>query len=636
MRTAQYATRLTALALATFELYTGYAGTFQPFIQRGTPALLSVVLVFLTCPLRGGIPGGHARRVPVWDWILVALAIPAFGYIPWANDYLSIRWPMTETYAPTAYEIVFGALAILLLLEATRRILGMTLVVGAVVALLYCYWGEHVPGMLSHRPFTAAQILDEMYLTLQGIWGSVAGVAASYIALFIIFGAFAERAGVADFIIELVTSIAGHTRGGPAKVAVVASGMIGSITGSTVANVYTTGQFTIPMMKRLGYRSPMAGAVEALASNGGQIMPPVLGAAAFIIAVNTGLPYGRIALISVVPALIYYLGLFLSIHLSAAKEGLAGIPKSERRSPLQVFLRGGHLLLPLIVLIGLFIYGYTPIKAAFFSIVFTVVVSWVRPDTRLGPRKILEAMEAGGKAAVLILVTCTIVGIIVGAFTLTGSALNISSAIIALSGGNFALLLITVGLACIFLGMGMNTVAAFVLVSVVAVPALTTQGTNEVVANMFVFYFALLSHITPPVCLAIYAAASIAAASPWQTASEAIKLGFIGYLLPFLIVLSPPLLLIGSPIQSAEAIGTTLAGTGMLICGAQGWLNKRLGIVERLLAILSGGLLLWIDPWMEAVGAALAVALVVIALRRNRKSVLQPAHHGSPSQLGRD
>jgi len=497
-------------------------------------------------------------------------------------------------------------------------------------------FGHRLSGVLSHGYIDYNHFLDIMVYTTDGIMGLPSRVAATYAFMFVMFGTFLYYAKGSDFFYDFASAISGRQVGGPAKIAVISSGMYGMISGSPTSDVVTTGAITIPMMKRLGYRSPMAGAVEALASNGGQIMPPVLGAAAFIIAVNTGLPYGRIALISVVPALIYYLGLFLSIHLSAAKEGLAGIPKSERRSPLKVFLRGGHLLLPLIVLIGLFIYGYTPIKAAFFSIVFTVVVSWVRPDTRLGPRKILEAMEAGGKAAVLILVTCTIVGIIVGAFTLTGSALNISSAIIALSGGNFALLLITVGLACIFLGMGMNTVAAFVLVSVVAVPALTTQGTNEVVANMFVFYFALLSHITPPVCLAIYAAASIAAASPWQTASEAIKLGFIAYLLPFLIVLSPPLLLIGSLTQSAEAIGTTLAGTGMLICGVQGWLNKRLGIVERLLAILSGGLLLWIDPWMEAVGAALAVALVIIALRRNRKTVLQPAHHGSPSQLGRD
>ena len=619
MRVPQYAIKATAVALTAFELYTGYAGTFEPYIQRGVPALLSVMLVLLMLPANRATPDPQGRRVPVWDWLMVALVIPAFGYIPWAHDYLTNRWPMTESYAPTSYEIAFGILAVLLLLEATRRILGMTLVVGAVIALLYCYLGEHIPGLLSHRPFTAIQILDHMYLTLQGIWGSVLGVAASYIALFIIFGAFAQRAGAADFIIEFTTSIAGHTRGGPAKVAVVASGVIGTITGSTVANIYTVGQFTIPMMKRMGYRATMAGAVEALASNGGQIMPPVLGAAAFIIAVNTGLPYGHIALISIVPAVIYYLGLFLSIHLSAAKENLVGIPQSERRSPWQVFRKGGHLLLPLALLIGLFIYGYTPIKAGFYAIIFTVVVSWVRPETRLGPRKIFEAMEAGGRDSVLIIVTCTIVGIVVGAFTLTGSALNISSAIIALSGGNYVLLLITVGLACIFLGMGMNTVAAFVLVSVVAVPALTLKGTNEVVANMFVFYFALLSHITPPVCLGIFAAASIANASPWKTALEAIKLGFISYMLPFLIVLSPPLLLIGSLRQTSEAIITTLAGTAMLICGVQGWLNGRISAPERVVAVLSGAMLLWVVPWMEAVGAAIAAALFVISWRRDRK-----------------
>lgn len=616
----RYTIQAAALALAAFHLYTGFEGTFQPHVQRSIPVLLSVVLVLLLFPVRGSGVADENRKVSFADWILVLVAIPAIGYVAFAQDYLVNRWPMTASYAPLDYEIIFGVVTIALVIEATRRVLGYTLVIGAVVALLYCYLGDKVGwSVLSHRGFTAIQILDQMYLTLEGVWGSVLGVATSYIALFVIFGAFAERAGVANFIIEFVTGITGHTKGGPAKVAVVASGMIGSVTGSTVANVYTTGQFTIPMMKRLGYRPPMAGAVEALASNGGQIMPPVLGAAAFMIAVNTGLSYTYIALVSIVPAMIYYLGLFMSIHLSAAKEGLVGIPTSERPSPWKVFRRGGHLLLPLAVLIGLFIYGYSPIKAAFFSIVFTVVVSWVRKDTRMGPRAIFEAMVAGGKSAVLIIITCAVVGFIVGAFTLTGSALNVSSAIISLSGGNFVVLLFTVGLACIFLGMGMNTVAAFVLVSVVAVPALTMQGVNDLVANMFVFYFALLSHVTPPVCLAVYAAAAIAETSPWQTAWEGIKLGFISYLLPFLIVIAPPLLLIGTPWLIAKAIVTSLAGAAMLITAAQGWMFARTSLPERALATVSGALLLWINPWLELTGAILAIALMAYSWKQGRQ-----------------
>jgi TRAP transporter 4TM/12TM fusion protein len=630
----RYTIQAAAFALAGFHLYTGFAGTFQPYVQRSIPVLLSIVLALLMFPGRGGGTAENDRKVSVTDWILVLLAIPAIGYVAFAQEYLTTRWPMTDSYAPRGHEIVFGVVTIILLLETTRRVLGYTLVIGSIVALVYCYLGDKIGwSLLSHRGFSAIQILDQMYLTLEGVWGSVLGVATSYIALFIIFGAFAERAGVANFIIELCTGITGHTKGGPAKVAVIASGMTGSVTGSTVANVYTTGQFTIPMMKRLGYRPPMAGAVEALASNGGQMMPPVLGAAAFMIAVNTGLSYSYIALVSIMPAMIYYLGLFLSIHLSAAKEGLVGIPKSERPSPWKVFRRGGHLLLPLVVLIGLFVYGYSPIRAAFFSIVFTVVISWFRKDTRMGPRAIFEAMVAGGKGAVLIILTCAIVGFIVGAFILTGSALNISSAIIFLSGGNFVVLLFTVGLACIILGMGMNTVAAFVLVSVVAVPALTMQGVNDLVANMFVFYFALLSHITPPVCLAIFAAAAIAQTSPWQTAWEGIKLGFISYLLPFLIVIAPPLLLIGTPWLIAKAIITSLAGAGILVTAVQGWMFARTSLAERTLATVSGALLLWVNPWLELLGAILAIALMAYSWKQARSSEATQRRHDR-TQLG--
>ncbi len=614
-----YVVRLVAVGLSTFHIYTAYFGTFYPYVQRSVPVMLALILTFLTVRASTKDRTSDAP-VPLYDWGLALLAVPVIGYITFNSDYLANRWPMTPSFPVTDLQITFGVLASLLILEATRRLLGWPLVIVVVIALLYTYYGEYSPFLvLQHRAYTFEHMLDYIYLTDNGIWGVALGVAATYIVLFIIFGAFAERAGVSEFFIDIANSIAGHTRGGPAKVAIFSSGMIGSVTGSTVANVYTTGQFTIPMMKRLGYRPAVAGAVEALASNGGQIMPPILGATAFILAAYSGVPYIKVAIASLIPALLYFGGLLWFIHLEASKTGLVGIPKSEKPDFLKVLLKGGHLMSPLAVLIGCLVYGFSPVRAAFFAIVFTVIISWVRKETRLGPREIVEALEAGAKSAVLIVVTCAAVGFVIGGFLITGLGLNVSSAIISMSGGYFLGTLFLVGLACMVLGMGMNTVAAFILVSVAGVPALTAQGVDPLVANMFVFYFALLSHITPPVCLAIFAGAQIANANVWETAFVGMKMSAVPYLLPFLIVFTPSLLLFGT----AEVIAlNTLAvaiGFAFIISGVQGWALYKVGLVERLLYFLVGGCFIW--PTMEVKAAALvlgAVAVTYVVLRNKR------------------
>ncbi len=614
-----YVVRLIAVGLSTFHLYTAYFGTFYPYVQRSVPVMLALILTFLTIRASAKDRDSEAP-VPLYDWGLALLTVPVIGYITFNSDYLANRWPMTPTFAVTDLQMTLGVLASLLIFEATRRILGWPLVIVAVIALLYTYFGEYSPFLvLQHRAYTFEHMLDYIYLTDNGIWGVALGVAATYIVLFIIFGAFAERAGVSEFFIDLANSIAGHTRGGPAKVAIFSSGMIGSVTGSTVANVYTTGQFTIPMMKRLGYRPAVAGAVEALASNGGQIMPPILGATAFILAAYSGVPYVKVAMASLIPALLYFGGLLWFIHLEASKTGLAGIPKSEKPDFLKVMLKGGHLMSPLAVLIGTLVYGYSPVRAAFYAIVFTVIISWLRKETRLGPREILEALEAGAKSAVLIVVTCATVGFVIGGFLITGLGLNVSSAIISMSGGYFLGSLFLVGLACIVLGMGMNTVAAFILVSVAGVPALTTQGVDPLVANMFVFYFALLSHITPPVCLAIFAGAQVANANIWETAFVGMKMSAVPYLLPFLIVFTPSLLLFGTAeiiVLNALAVATGLA---FIISGVQGWALDRLGLIERLICFLIGGSFIW--PAMEVKAAALvlgAIAVAYVVLKNKR------------------
>ena len=621
-RFSTYLVRLIAVGLASFHVYTGYFGTFYPYVQRSVPVMLALIITFLT--IRGGKRKDGDEKIPLHDWGLALLAIPVIGYVTYNSEYLANRWPMTPSFAMSAVEIACGVVASLLILEATRRVLGWLLVIVAAVSLLYTYYGEHIPILvLRHRPYTFEHMLDYLYMTDNGIWGVALGVAATYIVLFIIFGAFAEKAGVSRFFIDFANAIAGHTKGGPAKVAIVSSAMIGSVTGSTVANVYTTGQFTIPMMMRLGYRPSVAGAVEALASNGGQIMPPIMGAAAFILAAYSGVPYLTVAIANLIPALLYFGGLIWFVHLEAHKTGLVELPRDEKPDLIKVLLRGGHLFLPLLVLIGVLVYGFSPVKAAFFGIVSTVVISWFRKETRLGPREILQALEDGGRHAVMIIVTCATVGFIIGGFLITGLGLNVSSAIINISGGYFVLTLFLVGLSSIVLGMGMNTVAAFVLVSVVGVPALTAQGIDPLVANIFVFYFALLSHITPPVCLAIFAGAQIAGASIWETAYMGVKMSAVPYLLPFLVVFVPPLLLIGSPQEIFLETTAAMFGLLMLIAAVQGWVFRAVNWVGRLLMCAAGACLLWPDPAVKGAGLILGAVVVAVLVMSHRREAAQ-------------
>ena len=616
--------RLVAVGLASFHVYTAYFGTFYPYVQRSVPVMLALILVFLTVR---GRKGESSERIPLRDWGLALLAIPTIGYVTFNSDYLANRWPMTPSFAMSEVEIACGVVASLLILEATRRILGWLLVIVASVALLYTYYGEHIPILvLRHRPYTFEHMLDYLYMTDNGIWGVALGVAATYIVLFIIFGAFAEKAGVSRFFIDFANALAGHTRGGPAKVAIVSSAMIGSVTGSTVANVYTTGQFTIPMMSRLGYRPSVAGAVEALASNGGQIMPPIMGAAAFILAAYSGVPYLTVAVANLIPALLYFGGLLWFVHLEAHKTGIVALPREEKPDLLRVLLRGGHLFLPLIVLIGVLAYGFSPVKAAFFGIVSTIVISWFRKETRLGPKEILQALEDGGRNAVLIIVTCATVGFVIGGFLITGLGLNVSSAIINVSGDWLFPTLLMVGVSSIVLGMGMNTVAAFVLVSVVGVPALTAQGVDPLVANIFVFYFALLSHITPPVCLAIFAGAQIAGANIWETAYMGVKMSAVPYILPFLVVFVPPLLLLGTPQEIVVATAAAAFGFALLVAAVQGWVFRAVRWSARLVMATAGVCLLWPDPTVKVAGFGLGVAIVALLVveRRRGATVVTP------------
>lgn len=612
--------RAISISLSLFLLYTAYVGTFYPYVQRAIPLMLTVMLTFIT--LRA-TPKTDKSRVPFYDWLLALAAVPIFGYAALYSDYLANRWPLSRLSVPTHLEIVFGVAAALLLLEAVRRTIGPTLVVVALVMLAYIFFGDKIPWQtMQHGGYTVSDAVDYLYLTIEGIWGSALAIAATYIALFVIFGAFMEKGGATDFFVDISNAIAGESQGGPAKVAIFGSGLVGSVTGSTVANVYTTGQLTIPLMKKVGYRPSFAGAVEALASNGGQLMPPVMGATAFILASNAGMPYFKVAVAAIIPALLYFGALFWYIHLEAIKRSLPGLPKGSAPKVGAVLLRGGYLLLPLGLLIGLLARGYSPMLSGFYAIVSMVLLSWVRKETRIGPREFVEALDLGARNSVMIMVVCAAVGIVVGTFTLTGLGLSLSSAIISLAGGNFIALLLLIAVAGLLMGTGMNTIAAYILVSIVAVPALTAHGVNQFTANMYVFYISLLSMITPPVCLAVFAGAAIAGANIWETAFVAMRIGAVAYILPFLAIFTPGILLVGSSMDIIIDSLSAALGLLLLVSAIQNWMLGRMNRLSRALALAGSIGLFWPSLTVNALGltsAVASVAIVYVTYRRKRR-----------------
>jgi TRAP transporter 4TM/12TM fusion protein len=516
--------------------------------------------------------------------------------------------------------MLFAILAILLLFEATRRLIGLPLAIIASVMLVYCYLGSYIPfSMLRHRGFTIMDILDFMFLTDQGIWGVAAGVSSTYIAIFVIFGAFMGKGGAGEFFIKFATSLAGHTKGGAAKVSIFSSALVGSVTGASMANVYTTGIFTIPMMKRLGYKPAFAGAIEALASNGGQIMPPVMGATAFLMAAFIGTSYINVILAAVTSAFIYFGALFIYIHFEAIKLGLKGMPRAEKPLVRDVLLKGGHQLIPLVALIFLLFYGVSALRAGLFAILLSIPLSWVRKETRMGVKEIAEALAEGARNTVMMVATCVTIGLVVGSFLLTGLGLTFSSAIISLSGGIFFFSLLLTGIACLLMGMGMNGAAVYILVSVVAVPILTDQGVGVFSAHLFVLLSAILAFITPPVCLAVFAAAQIAKSSIWETASTTMKAGFVAYLLPFLVIYNPGITLSGTSAEIVIDIISASLGTFLLVCAVQGRALYKENSLERVLSVLGGLGLIWPALLMKIGGVSLLLVLLSIQILRNRR-----------------
>ncbi|MFZ5652251.1 MAG: TRAP transporter permease, partial [Bacillota bacterium] len=555
------ATSAVAIGLSVFQVWAATVGALPAIEVRAIHLAAIMMLIFLMYPARARAP---KNRPTVVDMVLFLGSALTGLYIIIRYDAFAFSGGFANN---TDY--AFGVLTMLLVLEAGRRSIGAFLPVLGVIFLAYAYFGKLIPGTFGHPGYSVERIIELMYLSTSGLYGVAIGVSATYIFLFILFGAFLGESGMATFINRVSMAMAGHSPGGPAKVAVFASGLMGTINGSAVANVATTGAFTIPLMKSVGYRPYFAGAVEAVASTGGQIAPPVMGAAAFIMAEILNVEYKVVMLSAVIPAVLYYLACYTGVHLEAVKTGLKGLPREQLPRFGEVMKERGHLALPLVVIVYFLVAGYTPTFSAVSGIVATIAASMLRKSTRMSWRGLLAALDAGAKGAVTVAIACGVVGFIVGVTSLTSFGIKLGDIIIGMAGGSLILTLVLSAITCIILGMGMPTTAVYIVAATMAAPALIKIGVLPIAAHLFAFYFGNISNITPPVALAAFAGAGIAGANPNQVGWTAVRLGVAAFIVPFMFVYAPELLIQqGTPLQIILAIVT--ATIGVIGLGAAG------------------------------------------------------------------
>ncbi|HWP49461.1 MAG TPA: TRAP transporter permease [Candidatus Limnocylindrales bacterium] len=631
---------LLALAMSGYHIYAAARGTPEPLIHRGIHLAFTLTLIFLFYPFKKARPLreviDEAAPVPVEeirpgliDLLALVLSLFSIGYLFVNYSYVTERYAYVDPLR--ALDYVFGITLLVLVLEGARRTVGPALPLTALTFLVYAVIGNHLPGLLRHSGFSLEMIIDQLYLTTEGIFGIPLAVSASYVILFVIFGAFLEKSGTGQLFMDVASALTGSSRGGPGKISCISSGLFGTISGSAVANVMVDGWFTIPLMKRTGFKPHFAAAIEATASTGGQIMPPVMGAAAFVMAEFTGIPYIIIAKHALIPALLYYLALFWTIHYEAVKTNLRGLSKEELPNLKKVLRARGHLFLPIILLIYLMISGYTAPYAALWATVAVVLVSWIRKETRFGLRDIGLALKEGAKNTLSVAIACACAGIVIGVISLTGLGLRFTSLVITLASDSLIPALVLTMLAGIILGMGMPTTPAYIVQAALLIPALIKLGVLPIAAHLFVFYFAILSAITPPVAMAVYAAAGISGSNLWKTGIAAMKAGATGFIVPYMFVFGPTLLMIGSWKEILTALMTAMLGVFCLATGLQGWFLKKTTFWER--SFLIAAALLLIKPGIKTDLTGLILLGVVYGLQRLRPEgaeTRRPKDTGNP------
>ncbi len=594
-----------AVCMSLYHLYTGALGAPEALMHRSIHLLFTLVLIFLTSPLVSKKFQPYTRSV---DYLLLGISVATILYIFVHYEYFMTRYPYVHPL--DTWDLIMGILFTLALLEAARRSIGLAMPITAISFLLYTYLGPYLPGLLHHKAIPTETIIDQLYMTTEGIFGIPLGVSATYVILFVIFGTFLEKSGTGQLFMEIAAATTGKSKGGPGKIAVVSSGLFGTISGSAVANVMVTGQFTIPMMKRTGFAPHFAGAVEATASTGGQIMPPVMGAAAFVMAEFTGLPYITVCKHAVIPALLYYLSVFMAIHFEALRTNLKGMMEEvPRMGP--TLLQKGHLLLPVAVILYMMFEGYTPMYACLFAIGSIIILANLKTISRMGVGKIVNCLEEGAKGSVSVAVACACAGIVIGVINLTGLGLKFTSFVLFLASDSLVPALVFTMLAGIILGMGLPTTAAYIVMAALLVPALVKLGVPTIAAHMFAFYYAIISAITPPVALAVYAGAGLAGSDIWKTGLAAVRLGAPGFIIPFMFAYEPSLLFVGSPWTVLTSSITATIGVVMLAAGLFGYFLRTTNVLERGMLLVGSILLIKPGIYTDLVGLVLLIGVIV-------------------------
>ncbi|WP_408954970.1 TRAP transporter permease [Natroniella sp. ANB-PHB2] len=592
-----------AVMMSLFHLYTAGFGVLLALNQRAVHLGFVLVLIFLIYPIHNQLTNNKVLRK--FDYLLAILGVIVSGYL--VVNYQEL---VSRAGVFTTLDRVMAVIAIVLVLEATRRAIGWELPAISVLFLLYAYFGPQIPGMLGHRGYSFTRIASHMYFTTEGIFGIPLGVSATYVFLFLLLGAFAKRTGLGDLFIDLAMALTGRTTGGPAKAAIISSGFMGSISGSSVANTVTTGSFTIPLMQKVGYKGYFAAGVEAAASTGGQIMPPIMGAAAFIMSEFIGVPYMKIARAAILPALLYYLAVGFMVHFEAKRLGLSGMSKEKVPKVIEVLKTKGQMIIPLVAIFYYLFSGYTPLRASFVGIVLSFVLCYLRKETRMSWQDIVDTLEEGAKSALGVAAACACVGFIVGVTTLTGLGLRFANLIISLAQGNLFLALFYTMIACTILGKGLPTTATYIVLASMAAPALVELGVPVLAAHLFVLYFGVVADLTPPAALAAYAGAGIAGSDPFKTGIMAIKLAIAGFVVPFVFVYSPAMLLLETnTLEVVLIITTSIISVLALAGGILGYLKREASMVERFLLLV--GALALLTPYLLADFVGLVILVVV-------------------------
>lgn len=605
---------------ALLHIYILNFNPIDPWVFRTTHVVFGIVLGLML------YPGWRTKKnnIPIIDWILIISSIYIGWYIYANLDQLIFRFGVN----PTGQDFIVALIGLLLVVELTRRTSGWTLPVIAMIFAVYAFAGPYLPGFLNHAGYSLERFATYVF-SLDGVFGVTTDVSSRYIILFIIFGAFLQMSGVGQYFMDVAFAGAGTRRGGPAKVSVIGSALMGTINGTSAGNVVATGSLTIPLMKNTGYHPRTAGAVEAAASSGGQILPPIMGAGAFIMAEITGIPYSEIIIAAVIPALLYFVSVYFMVDFEAIKQGLAGVPR-DQLPKLKKLVKKSYLFLPVIILVVLLVSGYSIIRAGSIGILSCFVISLFSKETRMGIKHVIQALELGMRNAIQLIAIVATAGIIVGVIALTGVGQRFSSMLLSVADENILLALVFAMGLSILLGMGMPTTAAYAVAASVIAPGLVNMGLEPLIAHMFVFYYAVMSAVTPPVALAAFAAAGIAGTNPMKTGVTAFKLALAAYIVPFMFFFSPELLLEdGTAMTIMLAVVSAIVGVYFLAAAVQGWFYKNAAAWYTRVILFAAALLFMLSGWQtDLVAVALVILCLIIQIFKNKTPTQPQSHQG--------